>query len=285
MSQDQRQALWDAAGHTGQAPVGYGGESGGGSGGSLGAFQGPSVQPFTFDWTAAQNAAMAKLAPYYKQLLDLSNGDINRAKQALEADYASGARFRSGEYGGQMTQENLSEADEKNSTLNDLNSRGVLFQETAPGQQAPTSNAGGQEGVTPTTTDLTGKTTNINTSGVGGTPANFNQNGGENYSSFATGQYFDPLLDKQQQRRNAIQRAIQRQSDTADTTYGKDIGDTNSQQTQKALSLGEQQSQQAQGIAANDYNSAYAKYQGAVVNGSLNPYLDTSNNSSNTGGA
>lgn len=82
MSQDQRQALWEQAGHPGIAPAGYGGE--GGSGGGT----------FNFDYAKAATDAYGELGTYYDRLLKESKGDLDLALSRLVEDYDKGVRIR-----------------------------------------------------------------------------------------------------------------------------------------------------------------------------------------------
>lgn len=297
---NQNQQWWNGA----FLPVGTnnnssGASSGGSSGATLyggtpvSAIQGPAVQPFgwsTAQWTQAQNDAMAKLAPYYNQLLALNNGDVARAKQALEADYATGVRYNTGDYAGQMNQENITEGQEMRSALDDANSRGILFQETAPGQQPNQPRAGGTDNATPTVgvvNDFTGMQPTatqqtMDTSQINTKPASMSKPA-ESYSSLATNSVFDPLLDSQQQRRNAIQRAVQKTTSNATNQFVSNIGTQNSQGTQKALALGDEENTKATTMAQDAYQHAADVASGAN-NGAIQPYLDTNANTNVTGG-
>jgi len=84
LSQGERQELWDYFGHSGQAPVGYGGEGGGGGG----------VPSFSFDYEAEAQKAYGELGPYYDRILKESRGDLNLALARLSEDYERGARFK-----------------------------------------------------------------------------------------------------------------------------------------------------------------------------------------------
>lgn len=93
MTQAQRQALWDAAGKSGIAPVGYGGESGGSSGGG-GGFQ-PLSAP---DVAKLREEVYKTLQPYYLQLAKEAQGDFDRASKILQEDYLKGTRDQRVEY-------------------------------------------------------------------------------------------------------------------------------------------------------------------------------------------
>ena len=247
-----------------------------------------AIQPFGWNadqWNKAQQDAIAKLTPYYKQLLDLNNGDVNRAKTALENDYTSGVRFHTADYGNQMSQENVQEGYEMRQTLDSMNKRGLLFQETAPGQQPNAPKASGTEGTTPTVGVVsnysgmqpTATQQTMDTGGVVGNPAGVTTpQSGMTYSSEATNNYLDPLLNKQQQRRNAIQNAVQKQTSTASNDYVQSIGDQNSLQTQYALQQGEKKSQQATQMANDQYQHESDVAKGANT-GASQPYLNPQN--------
>jgi len=47
---------------------------------------------FSFDWTAADEKALAELAPYYQKLIDFYGGDVAVAKQRIDQDYERGLR-------------------------------------------------------------------------------------------------------------------------------------------------------------------------------------------------
>lgn len=122
MTQSQRQSLWDAAGHSGTAPVGYGGESSGGGGDPAADMQQEILDsfkkqndaytkglsdydksnPFSFDDMLKKEAENAKgtISPYYDRLLsNYMTGisylkgntiqDEQRALTKLQGDYDS----------------------------------------------------------------------------------------------------------------------------------------------------------------------------------------------------
>lgn len=90
MSQSQRQSLWEAAGHPGIAPVGYGGESGGGSGGG-----GNAVADLIKNATAAYTKQLNDYNAKYKQfndanpfiLDDVLASETAKAKQRIDPYY------------------------------------------------------------------------------------------------------------------------------------------------------------------------------------------------------
>ena len=52
----------------------------------------PSIPDFEFDWYQAEFTALQKLEPYYTELLEEANFDMNLAIQRLNEDYATGTR-------------------------------------------------------------------------------------------------------------------------------------------------------------------------------------------------
>ena len=60
-------------------------------GGSMG---GPSIPAFNVDEKAAEQKAMAELAPYYEQVLKMYGGDVALAKQRIDQDYERGLRIQ-----------------------------------------------------------------------------------------------------------------------------------------------------------------------------------------------
>lgn len=183
MTQGQRQSLWDAAGHPGIAPVGYGGESSGGGGGGGG---GLNIPAFKFDYDQAEREAFAKLEPYYRQKLEEAQFDVDRAKRLIEEDYKRGKRYREEDLTTQLGADQLSREEEIRNTLTELNRRGVLFGEIEPG---------GQE------------------RGVSRAP----------YSDIAQRFTLSPLTERQGARKQAIERAISRQEEVAGVTRQRGI--------------------------------------------------------------
>lgn len=60
-------------------------------GGSMG---GTAIPAFNFDEKAAEQKAMAELAPYYEQVLKMYGGDVALAKQRIDQDYERGLRIQ-----------------------------------------------------------------------------------------------------------------------------------------------------------------------------------------------
>jgi len=52
----------------------------------------PEIPNFEFDWIEAENRALEKLAPYYQELLEEVNFDMNLAIERLNQDYETGTR-------------------------------------------------------------------------------------------------------------------------------------------------------------------------------------------------
>lgn len=157
-------------------------QNGGGAGG----------QPvFNFDWTQADQDALDKLAPYYSHLLDIHNGDVNLAKNRLEEDYQSGLRqatetqqrentYGQQDYQTQMQQEDIQNEQDLRDTRGKLNNQGVLVGQISPDQQ-----------------------------------------GGSNapVSGFAEQYYLSPMSQQQQLRKQAIDRALQRQREVTNSNF------------------------------------------------------------------
>ena len=71
---------------------GGGGDSGGGT--SYQEYQRPEVPAFEFNWDQAEKDALTELTPYYERLLEEANGDMDLAKARLLEDYETGNRYR-----------------------------------------------------------------------------------------------------------------------------------------------------------------------------------------------
>lgn len=138
MTQAQRQALWDAAGKSGIAPVGYGGESGGSSGGG-GGFQ-PLSAP---DVAKLREEVYKTLQPYYLQLAKEAQGDFDRASKILQEDYLKGTRDQRVEYEftrKQQTEElrntlaqlGITNLQDQESAIDKLNQRGMAVYQNNP---------------------------------------------------------------------------------------------------------------------------------------------------------
>lgn len=250
----------------------------------------PNIPSFNFDWAAAEKTAFEKLRPYYEQKLKEAGGDVELAKKRIEEDYTTGNRYRSEDTataeraaatnigrinedaarGERLRAEDLalelgSDATlakkETYDTRADANSRGVLFGE--------------------------------NTQDRSGTPAE--------YSGFANTYIMQPLSERQALRKQAIQRAIARQSEvagiekergiqdentsldkikntltrqgeTATTTKNRGIQDEDVALKKQQDALKEEQTNRATyDLPQLEYNKQYTNYQ-AAVNKSLQPY-------------
>lgn len=205
--------------------------SGGGSGGG-------NIPAFNFSWDQAEKEALEKLAPYYKQKLDESNGDVELAKQRIEEDYQRGLRQRTEDTNIAMTTDTQTAKEETTAAREGLNQRGLLFGNIPEGQP--------NQSAAPT-------------------------------SQFAQTQELNPLADKQQQRRMAIQRALDRQNEVAGIEKSRTLTDTNTQATRYARDLENEKKEKAVlQMAPLKYNQEYAKYQATVgqsVNQNVNPYM------------
>ena len=106
-----------ATGGAGKAPGGGGDGGGGGNAGTA---------PFQFDWEQAEIDALEKLRPYYEEVLEEANFDIDRAKKIMEEDYQSGTRYREEDLRVEQEGFALAEPRESSGLLEDLNRRGFL---------------------------------------------------------------------------------------------------------------------------------------------------------------
>ena len=165
--------------------------SGGGSGGS-GSQAGPS---FNFDYAKAGQDALTQLTPYYQQKLDLANGDVALAKQYIEADYQRGLRTTTSTYN---TETNYNQqqgaADLQKDTI------------AATGETREAQGGANNSGV------YVGQITPGSTSSAAPTSDYYNQYIGQ------------PLSQNQDLRRQAIQRAIQKQQDILDINQKNTVG-------------------------------------------------------------
>lgn len=134
MTQDQRQQLWDAAGHAGIAPVGYGGEGGGSNGPST--LSAPDV-------SALRDQVYETLKPYYVQLAKEANGDYDRAVSQLREDYTKGVRDQKVQFAftqNKQTEElrstlatlGITNIQDQNDAIDKLNQRGMAVYQNNP---------------------------------------------------------------------------------------------------------------------------------------------------------
>lgn len=141
---------------------------------------------FNFDWSAAEREAIEKLKPYYEKKLEEAQGDMDRAKQLLEEDYQTGVRRTDEDLArtqrvlgedktAQLAGDTLTKDEELRDIKGALNQKGVLM------GQAPSWQSGGMAP----------------------------------YSDYAQTWFLNPLDERQQLRRQAIERAIDRQAEIA----------------------------------------------------------------------
>jgi len=142
---------------------------------------------FKFDWNKARNDAFNELKPYYDEKLKQANGDIARAKMLIDEDYNKGLRVAREDFeiGEKARTEDLAserirltgeEAQETKNLRGELNQKGLLLGEIDRGAE-----------------------------GASRAPE----------SVYAKTAHMDPLVDKQKLRREAIERALTRQSEVA----------------------------------------------------------------------
>ena len=212
-----------------RATGGVGKEDRGGSSSGSGV----NVPPFNFDYQAAEQRILldpnSELNKYYKQKLDEAQGDVNLAKKRIEEDYSQGKRYREEDLSTQLAEEKRTREQETRETTTDLNKRGILFGQMPLGQDTSAAP----------------------------------------YSDIAQRFFLNPMTEKQQSRKLAIERAIQRQSEQAEITKGRDVEDINIAfpRYQRGLEQ-EKLTKYRSEILPYEYGKAQSKY-GA----SFNPYM------------
>lgn len=209
-----------------------------------------TVPAFNFDWEAARKAAFdpdnpqnSVLGRYYLQKLKDAGNDVERAKRLIVEDYDRGVReatedytlgekYRGEDLISQMAEFNLDTAKERRETIAGANTRGVLFGEIPQGQEGAKAP----------------------------------------YSEYAKEYILNPMDQRQALRKQAIERAIQRQSEVAGiekarTTQGLTIAkergleEQNIQfpRTQQALQEETREKAYTQQVPLQ-YQEAYQKY-------------------------
>jgi hypothetical protein len=135
LTQDQRQALWESAGHPGIAPVGYGGEGGSSGGGSK------ALAPA--DVAGIRDKVYNTLQPYYLQLAKEAQGDFDRAVSQLKEDYVKGTRdqrvnfeftkkTQMDDLRNSLSQLGITDFQEQEKAIDDLNKRGAAVYQNNP---------------------------------------------------------------------------------------------------------------------------------------------------------
>ena len=190
---------------------------------------GTQVPAFKFDYESAEAEALKSLEPYYAQKLAEAGGDIERAKRLIEEDYATGKRQRDEDLTTALSADDLSVKEEKDATIDSLNQRGVLF---------------------------------------GGNQAGDTASGQMPFSGLAQ-QDMGNLQTRQQARRMAIQRAIQRQEEVAQTERKRGVEEQDIAFPRYERALHQEKLDKARfNIVPYYRDKAYARYQG-----SFNPYM------------
>ena len=180
------------------------------------------IPGFTFDWTAAEKEALEKLTPYYKAKLDEAEGDVNLAKTRIKDDYDRGVRYREEDLTTAKESEGRQKEQELQSTLTELNRRGILF-----GEQP----AGTQESRAP-------------------------------YSDIAQRFFLDPLSKEQQARQQAIERAVTRQGEVAGIEKARGTEDIDREFPRYKRELEEEKKEKAVlQMAPLKYQQELSKYQ------------------------
>lgn len=115
LSQDQRQWLYEYFGHSGQAPVGYGGEN-----------KGVGAVTFDFNLEDEQKKAYESLKPFYEKLLSFSQGDLDLAKRIIQYTYDQGMRETTQEKQAAIDEQARLFPQEQSQLQTSLNRRGIL---------------------------------------------------------------------------------------------------------------------------------------------------------------
>ena len=183
----------------------------------------PNYPQFSFDWTAAENEALEKLKPYYKAKLDEAGGDVKLAKVRIKIDYDTGNRYREEDLGTQLAADKRVAEQEFRDTTTDLNRRGMLFGEMEPGTE--------EQSKAP-------------------------------YGDIAQRFFLNPMSEKQSARKLAIERAIGRQGEVAETTRKRGVEDIDIAFPRYERELGQEKQEKAiLQMAPLSYQQSYGKYQ------------------------
>lgn len=140
---------------------------------------------FNFNWSAVEKEEFEKLRPYYEKKLADAQGDVTRAKTLLEEDYQTGMR---------RTQEDESMAARYRNE--DLATQGQGLALDAEQELRDARGALNQRGV------LIGE-------------RSAEQQGAAPTSDYAQKWFLDPMKQRQDARRLAVERSIQRQGEVA----------------------------------------------------------------------
>ena len=178
--------------------------SGGGAGGD----------GFTFDWSKAEADALEKLRPYYEEKLKEANFDTDRAKRLIEEDYATGKRYNAEDLATTLGAIGLS----KTRATEDFATAELQGQE----DEASQLQALGLD----LTTEERDMRANLNNRGVlvGEIPIG-QESSAAPVSEYAQSYHLQPFQERSALRRQAIQRAIARQSQSAGVTKARALED------------------------------------------------------------
>lgn len=81
---------------------------------------------FSFNFNQEQQQSYNDLKPYYTQLLQFSNGNLDLAKRMLEYTYQTGMRTSKADYNQQKSQQEIDFPKEQEALTTDQNQRGIL---------------------------------------------------------------------------------------------------------------------------------------------------------------
>lgn len=205
----------------------------GGSGGNGGSGSYPT---FNFDWTKAREDALAQLTPYYEQKLKEAGGDVERAKRLIEEDYKMGLRYANEDYTKTDAEANqdylVSEKYRLESLKTEEERAGTLTTEKqleydiairqANEDLATNMKELGLD-ITDENRNLQGK---LNNQGVLlGTITPGSNTAAAPVSNYADVWHLGPQAERQDLRKLAIERAIERQTEAAGMTKKSALGD------------------------------------------------------------
>jgi hypothetical protein len=174
----------------------------------------PAIPPFEYDYIQAERDALEKLRPYYEELLAEADGDFELARQRLEEDYATGTRQMREDfqtvtdalqtkynYTQRVTAENLAKGQqragqdvgrERRQAIEDFLAQSEEYSRLEPEEQAKVLDSLNRRGM---------------------------------LQSTIREQEQGNLNERQTARREAIQRAMERKEQVAQTQYQRDTQD------------------------------------------------------------
>lgn len=191
---------------------GKGNSNGGGPNGSGGGFQ--PLSPT--DIVDIQNKVYNQLKPYYMQLLTEANGDYDRAVKKLNDDYSNGVRVATSNYntGTQNTLGDLGNSlaalginfnQEQDQGIDSLNKRGMAVYQNGPDGQPNVVQK--QLPIAGNTNPSSANLNTLNTTGADMSGINPTEQYGNQANLGQGGHELNQMLQDQQLRQEAVQRA------------------------------------------------------------------------------